>query len=122
MNIVLWILQVLVGLLFVLSGVMKLFVLPAEKMMEGMPHYLSLNFLYFIGVCEILGGIGLIVPWATGVIPKLTPIAAGLLVIIMIGAVVVSAPMGIVYVILPFVVGVLCAFIAFGRWRSSALS
>ena len=61
MNIILWILQVLLGLLFVFSGVMK-FVMSVEQMNEQAPIVLPGIFLHFIGVCEILGGIGLILP------------------------------------------------------------
>lgn len=115
MNIVLWIFQILLGLLFIFSGVMKFFV-PYEEMSKGTPVYLPYLFFLFIGVCEFLGGIGLIVPWATGIKPFLTPLAAALLVIIMIGAVVITSltptpGMAIV----PAVFGVLCAFVAWGR-------
>jgi uncharacterized membrane protein len=120
MNIILWILQVLLALLFLFSGVVK-FLMPADEMAKNMPSYLSLGFIYFIGVCEILGGIGLIVPWASGIMPKLTPVAAAGLVIIMIGAVVVTVPMGVANAIVPAVAGLLLIFVALGR-RSSAAS
>jgi uncharacterized membrane protein YphA (DoxX/SURF4 family) len=118
MNILLWILQILLGLLFIFSGVTK-FLMPYEVMIEGakivFPHW----FLLFIGVCEILGGIGLIVPWATGIKPGLTPLAAVLLVVIMAGAVVSTALMSVPMAIVPLVVGLLLIVIARGR-RSSA--
>ncbi len=88
-------------------------------MAKNMPSYLSVNFIYFIGVCEILGGIGLIVPWATRIMPKLTPIAAAGLIIIMIGAVVVTAPMGLGNAVVPVIVGILLAMIAYGRGLKS---
>ncbi len=88
-------------------------------MAKNMPSYLSVNFIYFIGVCEILGGIGLIVPWATRIMPKLTPIAAAGLIIIMIGAVVVTAPMGLDNAVVPAIVGILLAMIAYGRGLKS---
>ena len=115
MNILLWILQVLLALLFLFSGVSK-FMMPVEVMMKNSP--LPLWFLRFIGVCEILGAIGLIVPAATRIRPGLTPLAAALLVIIMIGAVVVTVmTMGVGPAILPFVTLLLTAFVAWGRWR-----
>ena len=115
MNILLWIIQVLVGLLFIFSGVMK-FVMPYAEMIKDAPYALPHWFLLFIGICEVLGGIGLIVPWATGVKRPLTRLAASLLIIIMIGAVVftlLSPTPGMAAV--PAVVGILCALIAWGR-------
>lgn len=118
MNILLWVLQVLLAVLFLFAGVSK-FLMPADEMAKNMPSYLSVNFIYFIGVCEILGGIGLIVPWATRIMPKLTPIAAAGLIIIMIGAVVVTAPMGLGNAVVPVIVGILLAMIAYGRGLKS---
>lgn len=115
MNILLWIVQILIGLLFIFSGAMK-FVMPYEKMAEGSPVNFPYAFFMFIGVCEILGGIGLILPWLTKIKPFLTPLAAALLVIIMIGAVAVTA-MGPTpgMAVVPAIVGCLCALIAWGR-------
>lgn len=116
MNILLWVIQILLGALFVFSGVMK-FQMPYEKMIEGpaldFPHW----FLLFIGGCEILGGVGLVLPWATKIKPGLTPLAAWLLVIIMIGAVVSGYFVGIPFMILPFVTGLLLVLIATKRGR-----
>lgn len=119
MNILLWIVQILVGLLFIFSGVMK-FVMPYSEMTKDAPWVLPHWFLLFIGACELLGGIGLIVPWATGIKRSLTPLAASLLVIIMIGAVVFSAltPTPAMAVV-PAVVGILCGLIAWGRKASA---
>ncbi len=119
MNVILWILQILVGLLFMFSGVMK-FLMPYADMIKDAPVVFPHWFFLFIGVCEILGGLGLILPWALKIKPGLTPLAAALLIVIMIGAVVVSAMMGIAYAILPFVVGLLLVFIVYGRTRKAA--
>ena len=94
---------------------MKL-VVPIESM--EMPVQLPGLFVRVLGVCEVLGAVGLILPGLLRIRPDLTPLAAALLVIIMIGAVVitivgVSVPMAIV----PLVVGLLSAFVAYGRWR-----
>lgn len=115
MNIMLWIFQILLGLLFVFSGVMK-FIMPYEEMAKGTPVNLPHVFFLFIGACEVLGGIGLVVPWLTKIKPFLTPLAAALLVIIMIGAVVFTSlsPTPAMAAI-PAIVGFLCAFIAWGR-------
>jgi uncharacterized membrane protein YphA (DoxX/SURF4 family) len=87
MNIALWIVQVLLAALFVFGGGMKL-VLPIEKMTDQVA--LPGLFLRFIGVCELLGGIGLILPSLLRIRPGLTPLAATGLIVIMIGAVVMS--------------------------------
>jgi uncharacterized membrane protein YphA (DoxX/SURF4 family) len=118
MNILLWIVQILLALLFLFSGVMK-FVMSYADMTKDAPVVLPYWFILFIGVCEILGAIGLVVPWATGIKPGLTPLAAALLIIIMIGAVVTSLPMGVAMVIAPAIAGLLCAFVALGRRRAT---
>lgn len=117
MNILLWIIQVLLALLFIFSGSMK-FVMSVQQMNEGAAVVLPGIFLHFIGVCEILGGIGLILPALLRIKPGLTPLAAAGLVIIMIGATVITlmGPMKGMAVV-PFVVGLLAFFVAFGRSR-----
>ena len=113
MNIALWINQALLAALFLFAGVTKL-VLPIEEMTKQIP--MPGLFLRFIGVCEILGAIGLILPWLLRIRPTLTPLAAAGLVIIMIGATVVTAMTGdSVMALFPLVVGILCAFVAYGR-------
>jgi uncharacterized membrane protein YphA (DoxX/SURF4 family) len=115
LNYVLWTIQVLLALLFLFAGVMK-FVMPVAEMTKQMP--LPAWFLWFIGVAETLGGLGLILPGLLRIRPGLTPLAAAGLVIIMIGATVISAQMGgIKAALFPFVVGLLAAFVAYGRWR-----
>jgi uncharacterized membrane protein YphA (DoxX/SURF4 family) len=117
-NVLLWIVQVLLAALFLFSGVMK-FVMPVEAMTKGtsLPGW----FFHFIGVCEILGALGLILPGITGIGRVLTPIAAGGLVIIMIGATAISAAGGQVSVaLIPAVVGLLAAFVVYGRRRPTA--
>ena len=79
MNVVLWIIQVLLALLFLFAGGMKL-ILPIEEMTKQMP--MPGLFLRFIGVCEVLGALGLILPGLLRIRPGLTPLAAAGLVII----------------------------------------
>ncbi len=112
----LWIVQGLLALLFLFAGGMKL-VMPIEEMTKQMP--LPGGFLRFIGVAEFLGGLGLILPAATGIRPGLTPLAAAGLVIIMIGATVVSAETsGMVAALFPLLVLFLLVLVAYGRWRA----
>jgi len=111
----LWIIQGLLALLFVFAGGMKL-VMPIEEMTKQIA--LPGTFLRFIGVAEVLGGLGLVLPGLLNIRPGLTPLAAAGLVIIMIGATVVSAMIGgIGTALFPFVVGLLLAFVAYARWR-----
>ncbi len=115
-NRLLWTAQVLTALLFLFAGTSK-FIMPAAKMQEG-PVVLPLAFLYFIGVCECLGALGLVLPGLTRIRTLLTPLAAAGLTIIMIGATVVSIMgFGVVAGIFPAVVGVVTASIAYGRTR-----
>lgn len=115
MNIVLWIIQVLLALLFLFAGGLKL-VLPLDQM-EG-PIHLPGLFLRFIGVCEVLGGLGLILPGLLRIRTSLTPLAAAGLVIIMIGATIITVAGGpVATAILPLITGLLATFIAYGRWR-----
>jgi len=115
MNVALWIVQALLAALFIFGGGMKL-VLPLEKLTG--PVALPGLFLRFIGVCELLGGLGLILPSLLRIRPGLTPLAAVGLVIIMIGATWITISTGdVATAVVPFVVGILAAFIAYGRSR-----
>ena len=110
--------QGLLALLFLFSGGMKL-VAPPESL-QG-PVALPLWFMRFIGVCEVLGGIGLVLPQLVRIQPWLTPLAAAGLVVIMLGATVVTLVGGMVPVaVIPLVTGLLCAFVAYGRSRPAA--
>ncbi|HXD32895.1 MAG TPA: DoxX family protein [Pyrinomonadaceae bacterium] len=118
MNIVLWILQILLALLFLAAGVPKLIFSMEKLIAMGPPNQVQLPFLFlrFIGICEVLGALGLVLPGIFGAKKFLTPLAAAALVIIMIGAVVVSAMgPGVAGAIVPAVTGLLCAVVAYGR-------
>ncbi len=125
MNIVLWIIQVLLALLFLFAGGTKL-VLPIDVLTAmGSPNQVHLPGLLirFIGVCEVLGGLGLILPGLLRIKTGLTPLAAAGLVIIMIGAIALTAiGDGIAPAMFPLVVGLLLVSVAYGRWRIAPLS
>lgn len=111
----LWTIQGLLALLFLFAGGMKL-VAPIE-MLKGPVAFPEL-FIRFIGVCEFLGGIGLILPTLLRIKTELTPLAAAGLVIIMIGATVTTLAGGAAAgALVPAIVGVLAATVAYGRWR-----
>lgn len=120
MNIALWIIQVLLALLFLFAGGTKL-VLPLDVLTAmGSPNQVHLPGLLirFIGVVEVLGGLGLILPGLLRIKPGLTSLAAIGLVIIMIGAVVTTLASGdIAPSLFPIVMGIVLAFVAYGRWR-----
>jgi uncharacterized membrane protein YphA (DoxX/SURF4 family) len=115
LSIALWIVQGLLAALFLFAGVMKL-VLPPEEL-KG-PVAFPVLFLRFIGVAELLGGLGLILPGLLRIKPALTPLAAAGLLIIMIGATAISVATGpITTGIVPFVCGLLLLLIAYYRWK-----
>src|SRR5437016_3957167 len=119
MTYALWVVQGLLALLFLFTGGMKL-VLPLEAM-QG-PVELPGLFLRCIGVAEVLGALGLILPGLLRIRPGLTPLAAAGLVIIMIGATVITLAAGeVVAALISLVVGPLAAFVAHGRWRLAPL-
>jgi uncharacterized membrane protein YphA (DoxX/SURF4 family) len=112
----LWTFQILLALLFLFAGIMKL-VTPVEKLTAQAPQF-SATFLRFIGVVEVLGGLGMVLPGLLKIKTGLTPLAAVGLVLLMIGAVVVSyQAMGLKGVAVPLVTGLVAAFVAYGRWR-----
>ena len=124
MNIVLWIIQILLALMFLFAGGTKL-VLPLDVLKSmGSPNQVVLPglLLRFIGVCEVLGALGLLLPGLLRIRPGLTPLAAAGLVIIMIGATVLTiAGDGVAMAIVPLIFGLLCAFVAYGRWHLAPL-
>jgi uncharacterized membrane protein YphA (DoxX/SURF4 family) len=114
MNRFLWVIQILLALLFLFTGTSKLR-MSAQDLAAQMPS-LSGGFLHFVAVCEILGALGLVLPRLLKTAVWLIPLAAALLVIIMIGATVETLAAGPI-VALPIVTGLLCIVVAWGRWR-----
>jgi hypothetical protein len=112
----LWTVQALLAALFLFAGGMKL-VLPIEAMTKEilLPGW----FLRFIGTAEILGAIGLVLPWLLNIRRVLTPVAAIGLVLIMSGATIITLENGPASgAIVPCVVGILLSLVAYGRWTS----
>jgi uncharacterized membrane protein YphA (DoxX/SURF4 family) len=122
LNVLLWIVQILGGVFFCFTGFGKVLaydpavwnrMLHQVAWFSAVPQWLFI----FIGLCEGLGGIGLIVPAMTRVAPKLTPLAAAGLSLIMIFAAVFHIARGEYSFFLPInlVLLAVAAFIAFGR-------
>lgn len=119
MNRILWVVQILLAAAFLMTGFMKL-TMPAELLAASSPF--PVLFVRFISVCEILGALGLVLPGLTKIRTGLTPLAAACLVIIMIGAVSSTVmTLGPQMAVLPLVLGILAAFVAYGRWQVAPL-
>jgi|ERR1700736_6588798 uncharacterized membrane protein YphA (DoxX/SURF4 family) len=117
MNVLLWIVQGLLALVFLFAGGSKLVMSIAEMQKQiAFPG----PFLRFLGVAEVLGAIGLILPGLLRIRPGLTPLAAVGLAIITVGATVVTLKTGGgALALFPFVVALLSAFVAYGRWQQA---
>jgi len=117
MNVLLWVVQGLLALVFLVAGGSKL-VMPIEEMTKQIAF--PGPFLRFLGVAETLGAIGLILPGLLRIRTGLTPLAAVGLAIITVGATVITLRTGGgALALFPFVVAVLSAFVAYGRWRQT---
>lgn len=114
-GVALWGTQGVLALVFLLAGGLKL-VVPPEVLATMSP--LPVLFLKGIGLAEVLGAIGLILPALTRVRPGLTPLAGACLAVEMIGAALTTLAMGGgATALMPVAVGLLAAFVAYGRYR-----
>jgi uncharacterized membrane protein YphA (DoxX/SURF4 family) len=116
MNILLWVLQILAALLYGASGVMKVFLF--EKVSEGVPSFGALprEAWRALGILELVCAVGLIAPGALHSQLALTVVAASLLTIESLVFVWVHAKYReIAPIVLSSVLGVLMAFLAYGR-------
>jgi putative oxidoreductase len=122
LNVSLWIVQILLALVFTMTGYMKV-ATPIAVLGQKMAWVMQMPALVrFIGICELAGVAGLILPSAFRIFPKLTAWAAtGLL-----GIMILAAPYhiqrgehGVAGV--PVVLGLLAAFVAWGRFRAAPI-
>ena len=118
MNKLLWVLQVVLGVYFIVVGVMH-FVVP-----EGLPA--QMDWMYALsdtlhtisGIAEILGGLGLILPAVTGIRPELVAYAAFGLALVMVGAAIWHLGRGeATQVVLNVINIAVLAFVGYGRLR-----
>jgi uncharacterized membrane protein YphA (DoxX/SURF4 family) len=117
MNVALWVIQALLAAGYLAAGIMKS-TQPLDQLGKRMPwvSQVPAGLVRFVGIAEVLGAIGLVLPLATGVLPWLTVAAAvGLIVVQVLAAVfhatrneLVSIPMNVVFLLL-------AAFVAYGR-------
>jgi hypothetical protein len=126
MNIVLWILQAVLAVLFLLHGWLYVVWPPAmvEQMRQRNPNPnqevlgISPGFRRFIGVAEWLAAAGLILPGLTGILTWLTPLAAFGLMIVMGSAVVYHLRRGETQMVIPTgILFLLVTFVAYMRWQ-----
>ncbi|MEM8862709.1 MAG: DoxX family protein, partial [Chloroflexota bacterium] len=99
MNILLWVLQGLLALMFLAAGGMKASQSKEQIIESGgermaWANDISANNIRIIGILEVLAGIGLILPMLTGILPWLTPLAAVGLILTMIGAIILHVQRG----------------------------
>jgi uncharacterized membrane protein YphA (DoxX/SURF4 family) len=118
MNIALWIAQALLAVLYGMAGMMKTF--QTAKAKDQMPWAKSRSdgFVRFVGVSELLGALGLILPLITGILPWLTVLAAVGLTFIQLLAIFMEHLPKKEYNVIPInvVLIVVSVFIVFGRW------
>jgi len=116
----LWIIQALLAATFLFAGGMKL-ALPLEALTGQTP--LPGAFIRFIGVAEVLGALGLILPGLLRIRRHLTPLAAAGLTVIMAGATVLTLATATAgAALIPAIVGLLAAAVAYGRFPAERRS
>ncbi len=125
LNVALWVVQVLLAFAFIGAGLMKATKPPEELIAQGMTWINSTGvpLLRFIGVSEFLGGVGLILPAALRIMPKLTGIAAAMLTLVMVLAVATHVmESDLAHTPPSLVLGALSAFVAWGRLKAAPIA
>lgn len=124
LHIALWIVQVLLAGMFLMAGVTKTFT-PVAELAKMMPWVADSSALLvrFVGVSELLGGLGLILPALTRIRPVLTVAAAAGLVVVMVLAAGLHVYRGELSGLpINFILGGLAAFVAWGRSGRAAIA
>ncbi len=119
LNISLWTLQVLLGAMFGMAGLGKA-TRPIAELAPQLPWAADIpeGLVRFIGVSELAGAVGLLLPALTRISPSLTPLAAAGLTTIMAFAAVFHATRGeVAGIVVNVVLGGIAAFIAWGRYK-----
>lgn len=122
MNILLWVLQILMGVYFIAIGVMHFVIPPGLPEPMSWMYDLSPTLHAISGTAEILGGLGLILPGLFKIQTRLTPLAGVGLALVMILAAVYHLSRGEMQNIATnLLVAAVVGFIAYGRWRLKPL-
>lgn len=118
MNIALWVVQILLALMYAMSGTMKTFQTAKAKGQFPWAKNRSDAFVRFVGISELLGALGLILPLVTGILPWLTVLAAIGLTLIQLLAIFTEHLPKKEYNVLPInmVFLALSVFVVIGRW------
>lgn len=121
LNVALWVVQVFLAAMYLFAGYTKVANTPdalAASMGWGWALSVPAWFVMFIGVAELLGAIGIVLPAATRIMPWLTPLAAAGFVVVQVAAIVLHASRG-EHAVLPFNLLLLAAaiFVLWGRTR-----
>lgn len=114
----LWVVQLLLAAAFIMGGLMKI-TTPIEQLATQMPWVTGAlgGAVVFIGVVEVLGGLGVLLPSATRIQPKLTVLAAvGLLTIMVLAAITHIIRGEFPLIAVNLVMGAMAAFVAWGRF------
>jgi uncharacterized membrane protein YphA (DoxX/SURF4 family) len=116
MNSALWIGQVVLAGVFGFSGYRKMFAYDKPSGMLPSPSVMPRGIARVIGICEILAGIGVVLPWLVGILPWLTPLAALALAVLM----VLAAGFHVIRreykrLLVPALLCLLALFVAYGR-------
>ena len=123
LNIILWIAQLLLGGMFLMAGFMKL-TTPVDQLAAAMPFVAAVPeaLVKFIGVSEIAGALGLLLPLLLRIKPALTVLAARALILVMILALAFHVSRGEFSAIgTNLVLGSLALFIAWGRSKKAVI-
>ena len=119
-NRALWIAQGLLSMFFLFVGVSKV-TTSTEVLATLFP--LPADFIRFIGICEVLGALGLVLPLALKIRPELTSLAAAGLTIILIGAAGTTLAVGGgAMSVIPLLIGAVTALIAYNRRPANLVS
>ena len=123
MNIALWIVQGLLAAMFGMAGVMKTFQTARAKEQMSWAKNSSDGFVRFVGISELLGALGLILPLVTGILPWLTLLAAIGLILIQLLAIFTEHLPKKGYNVIPvnILLIALAVFIVVGRWTLIAV-
>jgi uncharacterized membrane protein YphA (DoxX/SURF4 family) len=117
LNLILWIVQAILAAMFLMAGMMKAFQYERAKATLPWVKDVPKGLVTFIGVSEMLGGVGVVLPLLTGILPWLTPLAAAGLMLIMLLAMIFDARRGEGSAILfNLVLFALAGFVLYGRF------
>jgi putative oxidoreductase len=123
LNVALWIAQILLALVFGMSGSMKLLVPIADLAKNGAWVLAHPDLVHFIGVAEVAGCLGMLLPALTRIKPGLTAWAGmGLLVVMVLASAFHISRGELNHLALTVILGGLAAFVAWGRFRKAPIS